>query len=457
MADLYSDVPELAAQEQAILRRKKIAEAMLARGQQPLETSQMAGGQVIPVSWTQGLAQLANAYLGVKKSQEADKEYGSLADKRRQMVVDAMTGINQTAQGSAGVEGIKAQPARTIQAPMPMQEGQVAPNYNTQPETVPAVAGRAAVPAVAGDKRAAVLQAMMSNLPEIQRYGATMQANEVLDQNQKFKSEESQATRAATAEQRQLDREAKMESLKEQIRSREMMGQQSNDLKAAMANLAAESRMDVARLVASNKSESQSAPIAVMDENGNPVFVDRRDAIGKTPYVQGQKSKVLKEKDDKNKRLLDMTLDAEIDNIDKLIGSDTIDPKTKKPKYTKHKGLDASIGSIDARFPTVLQDTADAEALQESLRSKASISSLQTIRGTSGAIGSLTEKEWPRLEAMKATLQSTQGTPQFTSALKDYRNELRNIKRMGAESLQDDSSGGTPPSESGKKPTVSNW
>lgn len=156
------------------------------------------------------------------------------------------------------------------------------------------------------------------------------------------------------------------------------------------------------------------------------------------------KIKAALEKDAKGKALLDSTLDAEINNINKLIGDDVPDPKTGVLRK-EHPGLNASVGVIASRIPTIRQDTADAEALQESLRSKASISALQTIRGTSGAIGTLTEKEWPRLEALKATLQASQGTPQFRQSLAEYRDELRRIKRLGGEIVSAESTSQTTP------------
>lgn len=111
-------------------------------------------------------------------------------------------------------------------------------------------------------------------------------------------------------------------------------------------------------------------------------------------------------------------IDTEIKNIDKLIGSE--DGKTKK-----HPGLDSMLGSIDSRIPSVMTDTRNAEALLESLQSKASIAALRDIRsGGSQSIGQITEREWPRLENMKATLQMYQDEKQFTKNLKEYRDEL---------------------------------
>jgi len=246
---IYDNIPELGAEASAIARRRKIAEAMLAQGQEPIQSNQMAGQVVAPLSWTQGLAKMVNAYVGQKKLDDSDKAERGLADKRQQMVADALANINKTAQGSAGVEGIEATPERTIQAPAPMQPNQVAPNYNTVPETVPAVEGRAAVPAVAGDKRKAVMDAIMSNLPEVQRYGTAMQGFEELD----IKNAQLDETRKENLENKRLDREAKMAGIQAQIESREAMGQQTNDLRAAMANLQAETRMDIANQASADR------------------------------------------------------------------------------------------------------------------------------------------------------------------------------------------------------------
>ena len=60
--DSYSGIPELSGEANAIARRRKIAEMMMAQSQAPLETNQMAGGYVVPVSWTQGLAKICLLY-----------------------------------------------------------------------------------------------------------------------------------------------------------------------------------------------------------------------------------------------------------------------------------------------------------------------------------------------------------------------------------------------------------
>lgn len=122
-------------------------------------------------------------------------------------------------------------------------------------------------------------------------------------------------------------------------------------------------------------------------------------------------------------------LDQEIRNIDKLIGAED----GRKGRTGLHPGLNAAVGPVDARLPTVIPDTADAEALILGLQSKASIGALKDVRsGGSQSIGTITEREWPRLESMKVALQASQSdgkSGQFVSGLREYREELLRAKR----------------------------
>jgi hypothetical protein len=150
------------------------------------------------------------------------------------------------------------------------------------------------------------------------------------------------------------------------------------------------------------------------------------------PLSETQQYKLdkLKAADKANAALFESSIDAEIKNIDKLIGSEA------KPEL--HPGLTSAVGPVSSRLPTVSNKAGNAEALIKSLQSKASINSLQTIRGTAGAVGTLTEREWPRLESMKATLQESQSPDQFVTSLVDYRKELQNMKLKAKEALNTD-------------------
>lgn len=279
---IYDNIPELGAEASAIARRRKIAESMLAQSQEQLPTNQMAGQVVAPVSWTQGLAKLVNAYVGQKQLGDADKAERGLADKRQQMVADALANINKTAQGSAGVEGIEATPERTIQAPAPMQPNQVAPNYNTVPETVPAVAGREAVPAVAPNKRQAIMDAVMSNLPEVQKYGGAMLSFDEADR----KTEDAKVARKEKFEN---DRALALEKIDEQFKNKMISQEQAESFKMAVANMRDDTTRELATIVAAGKggggASAYSVPVQTKD--GIYAFDTRTKTMTKMSNADG--------------------------------------------------------------------------------------------------------------------------------------------------------------------------
>lgn len=77
------------SEESAIKRRQAIAQMLMQQGQQPLETNQVAGGYVVPVSPLSAVAkiaqQLSGAYIGRKAEDRATK----LAQGKRQAGVEA--------------------------------------------------------------------------------------------------------------------------------------------------------------------------------------------------------------------------------------------------------------------------------------------------------------------------------------------------------------------------------
>ena len=374
MADsLYEGIPGLSDEEQAIARRRKLAEMMLAQGQQPVAPFTQAGRMVAPMHWTQGLAQLAQAYLGGKGVKKAETGMTGLANKRQQMIADALAKYKAQSEGG----------------PVTFQLDSV------------------------GDEPPTQLQQQYKADPE----GALFEAfgNAALPD----------ATRQAMGMQYQagLRREDKAEERRFRLVDTRLAREDRERLELRLANIAADSRRDVAAM-------SQAKPPSGFrfKEDGT------LEAIAGGPA--DLKAKEQRKKEVAAKNIVDKVLDAEIENINKLIGP--------PGKMQLHPGLNAAVGSVDVRFPTVLQDTADAEAYIESLQSKASINALRDIRaGGSQSIGQITEREWPRLESMKATLQMKQGDAQYPQSLNEYRDELLRMKSDAANALKGADTGTT--------------
>ena len=89
MAD-YSQIPELAAQQAAIDRRRKIAEMIQAQSMKPLESQQVPGGYVVPTNPLLGIGKVLEAYLGKQAGKEADTQEIDLADKYMEMEAEAV-------------------------------------------------------------------------------------------------------------------------------------------------------------------------------------------------------------------------------------------------------------------------------------------------------------------------------------------------------------------------------
>ena len=410
--DSYSGIPELSGEANAIARRRKIAEMMMAQSQEQLPVNQMAGQVVAPVSWTQGLAKLANAYLGKKQADEADKAEQGLASKRQQLVAEELNKVRKIAEGIPGVEGIEARPERTIQAPAPMQPNQVAPNYGTVPETVPAVAGREAVPAVAGDTRKAIIEASMNRLPEVQQW-AEMQkyfeAKDTATQDKKDAALQAFQDKKELLEMQLIEgRISKDEANKKHFENQQILKQMGIDAEARNIKLSASLKPEP-----SIKTETIADPT-------NPsksiiIDVNTGRKIGDAPLTSQQtKAKQNMPKDKTAVDIINRTSDSLLSEIDKLIGSE--DGRVKE-----HPGLRGSVGYFDSKVPPASEAQANAQALIRGLLSKTSVQGLQSIRQQGSAPGSITEKEWPIFQNYLKTIDPSQGEEQFIEQLKELR------------------------------------
>ena len=177
--------------------------------------------------------------------------------------------------------------------------------------------------------------------------------------------------------------------------------------------------------------------VSVVGPDGRPVMVTAAQAVGMTPGSEAEKipkdyrktpdgglevipgSPTAKKEAGANKVALE-TVDAAINTVNELIGP------LNKPAY--HPGLENATGPFDVKTMTFSTETANAEALIATAQSQASLKGLQAIRGQAGAIGTITEREWPRLESLFFALQASQGTQQFAKNLAAWREKLLNIK-----------------------------
>lgn len=94
--------PELQQEATQIARRRAISEALMGQALQPIKQQEVSG-RVVPIGIGEGIAKIAQAYLGAQNMRTADKGSTGLAAKYTAGLRGAMDQFRQTSQGSPGV------------------------------------------------------------------------------------------------------------------------------------------------------------------------------------------------------------------------------------------------------------------------------------------------------------------------------------------------------------------
>lgn len=103
-------------------------------------------------------------------------------------------------------------------------------------------------------------------------------------------------------------------------------------------------------------------------------------------------------------------------------------------------GLSGVTGPIAGRLPSIAKDSSNAQSDLDALKAQLSVQGLQAMRDmskTGGAVGQVTEKEWPRLEAMIGALGQAQTTDQFIQRLQAVKAKLMEIKQISQKAYAD--------------------
>jgi hypothetical protein len=107
---------------------------------------------------------------------------------------------------------------------------------------------------------------------------------------------------------------------------------------------------------------------------------------------------------------------------------------------------------------------ADAVAAIENLASRAAVQALSDMREaskTGGAVGQVTEKEWPKLEAQLANLNRKQSLPKFIEELDKFQSMIRSSMRLIDEAQRKEprlpSQQAAPKSSAKPAPAASGW
>lgn len=108
-------------------------------------------------------------------------------------------------------------------------------------------------------------------------------------------------------------------------------------------------------------------------------------------------------------------------------------------KLMQAPGLSNISGPIAGRTPNLIGDATNAQSLLDSLKSMISVQELQRMRDaskTGGAVGNVTEKEWPRLEAQLGALQQAQTTEEFRKNLGEVRETMHRMQQNAKQAYE---------------------
>lgn len=266
-----------------IERRRKMAELLQQQAMEPIHQQPTpAGGFAVPISWTQGLAKALQGYAGQKGLDRASEQQRALGERYTAERGAALSGAMRAGMGT---------PAQTIQ-PDP-QEAMQSADQGT-PEV--GLVQQAAIP---GNRSAMLAQLMGSKFPDLQQAGMTQAMGDmkptvlgrtlvtpngqVLATDSTWKSEQEAAKEARLAEIASRGAEARTSREEADVRA-------AAQAATARAENAANREAQL-RAAASMRAPAAVQPLVqIMGENGQPIWAERKDAVGKVPAGAGSKA-----------------------------------------------------------------------------------------------------------------------------------------------------------------------
>jgi hypothetical protein len=408
MIDLYglgsSGIPlEYSAELRRLQQQQMVAQGLLQQSQDPIQTNQMAGGLVVPVSPFQGLGKVAQAYVAARMMQGGNDGYRAMGEK-------------YTADQNAAIEKVKS-----ALAPRTLPDASAGPPA-TMPRTI-------------DEQRQGLVDAYMSQFPAVRNF-ATQRGNELNQQenredNQVFKAQEAQLNR----EQRQHERELAVEERKRQEviaeTVRQQQFQQQKELKQMIASGAGQSPyfqpvQTNQGVMSFNARTGRMEPVNV---NGAPVVGAQFD-----PALQGN----LAGAKAGGKELGEAGAKAKLDlpgAIDKAaLASQQID------ELLSHPGFSSTVGATLRPGARLVDGTPEADFTKrlDQLKGGAFLQAFESLKGG----GQITEAEGKKATEAISRMDKAQSEKEFVNAAREFQGfinkgvERARVKAGGAPSAQ---------------------
>lgn len=387
------------AEAEDIARRRKYAELMQAQALEPIK-QETAGGYVVPISWTQGLAKALQGGMGAYQQGKLKTEAQELSERRNQALVEAMGGMPR---------GTPAQPEQRIeeggeQLMMPPQAAQ-------QPTW---------------DQRAQWLAQLGKVGPDAVQMGSSIMGMQQKD-------EENAENRAARSADRKMQLDAEDRRLRERLLdqtiSREervataLQLQQNEDTRKREMQQAGFDQEDrMRRFMVANRPPRQPVQPQLMQTDNGPMQVDRD---GRATPIIGSDGKPVKGKS--TERALPTSAASKLmENQQNLRRAQQALTLIEGTNLGTQKG-DSSATGWKGYVPDVVLQRMDPSGVD----ARAAISDLGSliIHDRSGA--AVTAAEFPRLKPFIPTV--TDNTETAKKKLQRFVNEYKAVTEEAAE------------------------
>lgn len=244
---------------QSIERRRRLAE-MLQKQSMEQQPTEMVSGWAIPQGALGGISKLAQALAGAYGTKQADDRQKALAAQVRGERADTV---------KRAIEAMTGTPERWLGEPGTADE-----IYR---------------PAVAGNPEAGYSILAQSQDPMLAQVGLNQAvAAPVRAEERAFRASETAENRAARLQERVLALDAAATNAALSREERAARAAEAAQLRRELAAQGDTLRRELPGIMAANRPPVQPQPLVqIMGANGQPQWVERRDAIGKTPAGAG--------------------------------------------------------------------------------------------------------------------------------------------------------------------------
>lgn len=405
-AQITQQAPVISPDALDIARKKRMADMLMNQGNQELQGSMVSGRYVGP-SWTQTLSKGLSMYLGNKAQQDVEKGAQELGQKQQQQRAQELENFIRLSQGAAPVTAV-AQAVRGDGA----SSGDVIPNQQT------AMGMPSATQMPTGDRFSNQMQAyaalLKSQSPELQQMG--MQGMASLPSIQ-AKEQERQQERDFRMQQMQEQHALRMQQMQEENKSRSEMRQADRDFQRQMmrerATTAAQPYYQPVQtaqgVMAFNARTGRMEPIniggsSVVGAQYDPSLKEKLASAGASGKIQGE-----------TRAQAQVDLPSTIAQAQQTVG--LVDELLKAPGFKQAVGGSRMFGIQNIPGTSAK----DFDVRLDQLKGKQFMEAYQGLKGG----GQITEVEGKKATDALSRMNASSSEQEFTKAAREFQDVVR--------------------------------